>query len=53
MGAAILQLRSELQARFDLPLGIVKDREQKHLATGIEVVDRLKSAVPNPPGAPP
>jgi hypothetical protein len=41
MGAAILQLRSELQARFDLPLGIVKDREQKHLATGIEVVDRL------------
>ena len=41
MGAAILQLRSELQARFDIPLGIVKRNEQKHLATGIEVIDRL------------
>jgi hypothetical protein len=41
MGAAILHLRSELQARFDLPIGIAKDREQKHLSTGIPAIDAL------------
>lgn len=41
MGAAILQLRTELQARFDLPLGIAKDRENRHLAIGIPVIDAL------------
>jgi len=41
MGAAILQLRSELQARFDAPFGIAKRSEQRHLATGIEAIDRL------------
>ena len=41
MGEAILQLRSELQARFDVPLGFENRREQKHLPTGIEAIDRL------------
>jgi hypothetical protein len=41
MGAAILQLRSELQARFDLPCGIDNRKEQKYLPTGIQVVDEL------------
>jgi hypothetical protein len=41
MGAAILQLRSELQARFDVPFGVANNKEQKHLTTGIEVIDRL------------
>jgi hypothetical protein len=41
MGAAILQLRSELQARFEVPFGIVKDKEKSHLATGVQAIDRL------------
>jgi hypothetical protein len=41
MSAAILQLRSELQARFDLPLHIAKGRETKYLPIGIGAIDTL------------
>jgi hypothetical protein len=45
MGAAILQLRSELQARlearFDAPFTVGKRNAVKYLATGIEVIDQL------------
>jgi recombination protein RecA len=41
MGAAILQLRSELQARFDVPFTVTKAKEQSYLATGIQAIDRL------------
>jgi hypothetical protein len=41
MCTAILQLRSELQARFDVPFGVAKDRGNKHLATGVAAIDRL------------
>src|SRR5580704_9288619 len=46
MGAAVLQLRSELQARFDVPWGINKDKEKKHLPTGIEAIDQLTGGIP-------
>jgi recombination protein RecA len=41
MGATVLQLRSELQARFDVPFQFTKSKEQKHLATGIKAIDQL------------
>jgi hypothetical protein len=39
--AAILQLRSELHARFDLPAGIRQRPEIEYLTTGISVLDGL------------
>jgi recombination protein RecA len=41
MGAAILQLRSELQARFDIPLEIRNRLKAEQISTGIEVIDQL------------
>ena len=41
MGAAILQLRSELQARFDVPLEIRKKPETGQIPTGIDALDQL------------
>jgi len=41
MGAAILQLRSELQARFDVPLEIRKKPETGQIPTGIGALDQL------------
>ncbi len=41
MGAAILQLRSEIQARFDIPLEIRKRLETNRFSTGIPAIDEL------------
>ena len=41
MGAAILQLRSEIQARFDIPLEIRKLQETRQFSTGIPAIDEL------------
>src|SRR5271165_29109 len=41
MSAAILQLRSEIQARFDIPLEIRKRKETRQLSTGIPTIDKL------------
>ena len=41
MGAAILQLRSELLARFDVPLGLRKQLINKQIPTGIVILDEL------------
>jgi len=41
MGAAILQLRSEIQARFDIPLEIRKLQETRQFSTGIPAIDVL------------
>jgi recombination protein RecA len=41
MGAAILQLRSEIQARFDIPLEIRKRLEIRQISTGIPAIDQL------------
>jgi RecA/RadA recombinase len=41
MGAAILQLRSEIQARFDIPLEIRKREETRQFSTGIPAIDKL------------
>jgi RecA/RadA recombinase len=41
MGAAILQLRSTIEARFDVPPGIRKRLETKQIATGIQTIDQL------------
>jgi recombination protein RecA len=41
MGAAVLQLRSDLQARFDVPLGIRKRLETRQISTGIPAIDQL------------
>jgi RecA/RadA recombinase len=41
MGAAILQLRSEIQARFDIPLEIRKRQETRQFSTGIPAIDKL------------
>jgi len=41
MGAAIIQLRSELQARFDVPLDIRKKPETGQIPTGISALDQL------------
>ncbi len=43
MGAAILQLRSDLQARFDVPLDFRKPKEIKQIQTGIAAFDQLTS----------
>ena len=41
MGAAILQLRSEIRARFDIPLEIRKRQETRQFSTGIPAIDQL------------
>jgi recombination protein RecA len=41
MGTAILQLRSDLQARFDVPLDFRKRQETQQFQTGIEAIDQL------------
>jgi RecA/RadA recombinase len=41
MGATILQLRSEIQARFDIPLEIRKRPETRQFSTGIPAIDQL------------
>jgi RecA/RadA recombinase len=41
MGATILQLRSEIQARFDIPLEIRKRLETNQFSTGIPAIDEL------------
>ncbi|MGD1070731.1 MAG: hypothetical protein ABSB15_11375 [Bryobacteraceae bacterium] len=41
MRAAILQLRSEIQARFDIPLEIRKRLEKRKFSTGIPAIDKL------------
>ena len=40
MGAAILRLRTEIEARFETPLAF-RRREAELIPTGIEVIDRL------------
>lgn len=41
MGAAILQLKAEFQARFDIPLEIRKRPETRQIPTGIQQIDAL------------
>jgi len=43
MGAALQQLRTEFQARFDVPLGLRKSKETELIPTGIGPVDELTS----------
>ncbi len=43
MGAAVLLLRSKLQARFDVPFEVRSRPDLAHLATGIPAIDRLTS----------
>lgn len=43
MGAAILQLRAEIEARFDTPLEIRKKPETELISTGVAAIDRLIS----------
>jgi hypothetical protein len=41
MTASALQLQCELQARFEVPLGLRKTAETEHLPTGIPAIDQL------------
>ena len=41
MGAAILQLRADLQARFDVPPGIRDHPDAQPLSTGVPAIDAL------------
>lgn len=41
MKAAVLQLRSIVEARFEIPLGIRKSLEKEKIPSGIEVIDTL------------
>jgi hypothetical protein len=41
MGAAVLQLRSDLQARFDAPFQVLSRSGREHLSTGIPAIDKL------------
>jgi recombination protein RecA len=41
MGAAILQLRSEVQSRFDVPFGVRQRPDRQQIPTGIAAIDRL------------
>src|SRR3984957_1018933 len=41
MGAAVIQLRSQLQTRFDVPFEIGKRRETEQIPTGIPAIDKL------------
>lgn len=41
MGAAVLQIRSALRSRFDVPFEVRRPLEIKQISTGIEVIDQL------------
>jgi recombination protein RecA len=41
MGAAVLQLRSELTSRFDVPFGVRQRQDREQLPTGIAAIDKL------------
>ena len=41
MGAAVIQLRSELQSRFDVPFEVRKRPDLEQIPTGIPAIDRL------------
>src|SRR5579862_3409836 len=41
MGAAVLHLKSELQARFDVPFHVQNRPDRDQLSTGIPAIDRL------------
>ncbi len=41
MKAAVLQLRSTVEARFEIPLGIRKSLEREKIASGIRAIDTL------------
>jgi len=41
VGAAVIQLRSQLQTRFDVPFEVRKRLEREHIPTGIPAIDRL------------
>lgn len=41
MGAAVLQLRSQIEARFDLPSGFRKAEKTERFSTGITAIDQL------------
>ncbi len=41
MSAALLQLRAELESRFDLPQGIRAREDCRRMPTGIEAIDQL------------
>src|SRR5579863_4351177 len=43
MGAAVLHLRSELHARFDVPFEVRNRPDLEQLSTGIPAIDRLTS----------
>jgi recombination protein RecA len=41
MGAAVLHLRSELQARFDVPFQVRSRPDREQISTGIPAIDKL------------
>jgi recombination protein RecA len=41
IGATVIQLRSQLQTRFDVPFEVRKSLERKQIPTGIPSIDRL------------
>jgi RecA/RadA recombinase len=43
MSAALLQLRTELESRFDIPQGIRSRADRTRMPTGIEAIDQLTS----------
>lgn len=43
MKAAVLQLRSTVEARFEIPLGFRKSPEREKIPSGIEAIDTLTS----------
>src|SRR3978361_2088534 len=43
MGAAILQLRSDLKARFDVPINFTKRCDIRFIVTGVKAIDDLTS----------
>jgi len=44
MGAAVLHLRSELQARFDVPFQVRSRPDREQISTGIPALDKLTAA---------
>jgi recombination protein RecA len=43
MGAAVIQLRSELQSRFDVPFEVRKRPDLEQIPTGVPAIDKLTS----------
>ena len=41
MGAAVLQLRSQLTSRFDVPFGVRQRPDREQIPTGIAAIDKL------------